>query len=65
MSDKGRALIAFAKLLVALAAGGFLTYMWLDIRGEIDEWYIPYGAGLVVAVMVYVLLTRLSKSGPD
>ncbi|MCX8195438.1 MAG: hypothetical protein N3G22_05045 [Candidatus Micrarchaeota archaeon] len=65
MSDKSRALIAFAKLVVALAAGALLANIWIEARGYADEWYVPYGAGILVAAVIYLLLTRLSKSSAD
>ncbi|MFA4983499.1 MAG: hypothetical protein WC588_04780 [Candidatus Micrarchaeia archaeon] len=60
-SDKMRALIGFAKLAVAAVAGYAIYYVWVEARGGLDEWYIPYAAGTVVAVMVFVLLSKLNK----
>lgn len=65
MSDRGRAVIALAKVIVALVAGGYLGYSWMQLRGDLDEWFVPYIAGLITAVMIYVLLSKLGKSGPD
>jgi len=59
-SDKTRALVAFAKVAVALAAGYALATVWMETRVD-DEIYIPYAAGLVVAVMVFLLLSKLNK----
>jgi prepilin signal peptidase PulO-like enzyme (type II secretory pathway) len=68
-SDKARAAIAFVKVVVALVAGYGISWIWIDTRGFQDEVYVPFApylAGLVVAVMVYLLLTKLSKgSGGD
>lgn len=65
MSDRGRAAVAIAKVLVALLAGGYLGYVWLQIRGPMDEWFVPYVAGLITAVMIYILLSRLGKSSAE
>ena len=65
MSDKSRALVALAKVIVALVAGGYLGYFWMQIRAGLDEWYVPYAAGLITAVMVYLLLSKLGKSSVD
>lgn len=65
MSDRGRAAIAIAKVIVALIAGCYLGYIWMQLRGGLDEWFVPYGAGLITAVMVYVLLSRLGKSSAE
>ena len=64
-SDKMRALVSFAKILVALGVGYAIAYVWNDTRGTIDpEWY-AYVAGLISAVMVFVLLSRLNKGSGD
>jgi len=64
-SDKMRALVSFAKILLALAVGYGIAYVWNDTRGGIDEIWVPYAAGLVSAVMVFVLLSRLNKGSGD
>jgi high-affinity Fe2+/Pb2+ permease len=61
-SDKMRALIGFVKILVALAVGYGIAWVWNDTRGGIDELWVPYGAGLISAVMVFLLLSKLNKS---
>ena len=63
-SDKMRALISFAKILVALGVGYAIAYVWNDTRPG-DETWVPYAAGLVCAVMVFVLLSRLNKGSGD
>ncbi len=67
-SDKTRAAIAFVKLLISLAAGYGIFTVWAETRGY-DDPLIPYGpyvAGVIVVVMVFLLLTKLSKgSGND
>ena len=65
MSDKSRAAIALAKVIVALVAGSYLGYTWMQLRSGLDEWFVPYIAGLITAVMVYMLLSRLGKSSAD
>jgi hypothetical protein len=65
MSDKGRAAIAIAKVIIALVAGGYLGYLWLQLRGAIDEFWVPYVAGLITAFFVYILLIKLGKSSVD
>ena len=64
-SDKTRAVLGFAKVLVALAAGYAIYYVWMMNRPGLDDWYVPYGAGLVAAVMVFVLLSKLNKGSGD
>jgi hypothetical protein len=56
-----RAAIGFAKLLIALAVGYGIAYVWNDTRAGLDEMWVPYAAGLVSAVMVFVLLSKLNK----
>lgn len=60
-SDKTRALIAFAKVVVALAAAYAIYSVWSETRAGLDEWYVPYAAGAVVAVMVFFLLSKFNK----
>ncbi len=67
-SDKTRALLAFVKVLVSLAAGYAISTIWIDTRGFADEVYVPfapYVAGLIVAVMVFLLLSKLNKGSGD
>jgi len=64
-SDKMRAVVSFAKVLVALGAGYAIAYVWNDTRAGIDEIWVPYAAGLISAVMVFVLLSRLNKGSGD
>lgn len=64
-SDKMRALLAFAKLAVAVAVGYGIFYVWTDTRADLDEWYVPYAAWLVTTVMVFVLLSKLNKGSGD
>ncbi|MEM4634095.1 MAG: hypothetical protein QW275_02985 [Candidatus Anstonellaceae archaeon] len=73
-SDKTRAMIAFAKFAIAVGAGYALATIWMDARAGIDPEYeilgnmvpvVPYAAGLVVAVMVFLLLTKMGKTGGD
>jgi hypothetical protein len=64
-SDKMRAAISFAKLLLALAVGYGIAYVWNDTRAGMDDWYVPYAAGLVAAVMVFILLSKLNKGSGD
>ncbi|MFA6328648.1 MAG: hypothetical protein WCY41_04340 [Candidatus Micrarchaeia archaeon] len=64
-SDKMRALISFAKVLVALGVGYAIAYVWNDTRAGLDEMWVPYAAGLISAVMVFVLLSRLNKGSGD
>jgi hypothetical protein len=63
-SDTMKAAVGFAKILVALAVGYAIAYIWNDNRPG-DDFYMPYLAGLVTAVMVFFLLSRLNKGGPD
>lgn len=70
-SDKTKALFAIAKLAVALAVGYGIASIWASTReAYMDEQFIgpvfgvnpvPYAAGLIAAVMVFVLLSKLNK----
>ena len=70
-SDKMRAAVSFAKLLLALAVGYGIYFVWMDNQAYgFDEImfgvpYIAIGAGLVSAIMVLVLLSRLNKGSGD
>ncbi len=64
-SDKTRALLSFVKILVALVAGYAVYTLWSDTRAGLDEYWVPYAAGLVVAAMVFFLLTKMSKGSGD
>lgn len=65
MSDRSRAAVAIAKVILALVAGGFLGYTWMQAREGMDEFWVPYAAGLITAVMIYILLSKLGKSSAD
>ena len=63
-SDKTRALLGFAKLLVAAVAGYGMYYVWMTERGNLENDFIPYApyvAGIVAALMVFLLLSKLNK----
>jgi len=60
-----RALVSFAKILVALAVGYGIAWVWNDTRSGIDEMWVPYGAGLLSAVMVFILLSKLNRGSGD
>jgi succinate dehydrogenase hydrophobic anchor subunit len=62
-SDKTRALLSLVKVIVALAAGYGIYYFWNENRAGLDEYWVPYAAGIVVAAVVFFLLTKMSKSG--
>ena len=64
-SDKMRALISFAKILVALGVGYAIAWVWNDTRAGLDDVWVPYAAGLVAAVMVFILLSKLNKGSGD
>jgi len=64
-SDKMKALAGFGKIVLALAIGYAIAYMWNDTRAGLDEWYVPYAAGAVAAVMVFLLLSKLNKGSGD
>ena len=64
-SDKMRAAVGFAKVLVALGVGYAIAYVWNDTRAGLDPEWVPYAAGLVSAVMIFVLLSRLNKGSGD
>jgi len=64
-SDKTRALLSFAKIGLALVVGYAIAFVWAENRVGMDEWYVPYGAGAICAIMAFVLLTKLNKGSGD
>ena len=59
-----KALISIARILLSLAVGYVIYYFWVTYRATIDEpVYIAIGAGLVSAVMVFLLLSKLKGGG--
>jgi|GEM_PF-886117 len=70
-SNATKAAISFVKIVVALGAGYGIYYFWSETGSQrfFDEsiaGYTPYLAGLIVAMMVFLLLTKMSKgSGGD
>ena len=71
-SDKTRAVLGFAKLLLAIAVGYVIAVVWIANRADADAaWfgdsapYVPYAAGVVAAVMVFILLSKLNKGSGD
>jgi predicted Co/Zn/Cd cation transporter (cation efflux family) len=64
-SDKTRAILGFAKLALALVVGYAIAWVWAENRVGLDEWYVPYAAGAVAAVMVFILLSKLNKGSGD
>ena len=70
-SDKTKALLAIAKVAVALAVGYGIATMWASTRDAyLDEQFVspmfgvnivPYIAGLIAAGMVFLLLSKLNK----
>ena len=69
-SDKTRALMSFVKIVIALVAGYAIFYFWNQtgsgryFDASIAD-YTPYAAGLIVTVMVYFLLSKMSKGSGD
>jgi hypothetical protein len=74
-SDKMRAAVSFAKILVALGIGYAIYYIWGTTRdASLDDAFVPrffdlqpapYLAGIIAAIMVFVLLSRLNKGSGD
>ena len=64
-STKTRAVLGLAKLAVSLVVGYGMASIWASAREGLDEWFVPYAAGAVVAVMVFLLLSKLNKGGGD
>ena len=74
-SDKMRALMAFVKFLVAVAVGYGIYWVWAMNRGaSVDAPFVPfvygydpapYLAGLIAAIMVFVLLSKLNKGSGE
>ncbi|VVC02314.1 Uncharacterised protein [uncultured archaeon] len=72
-SDKTKALLAIAKVGIALAVGYGIATLWASTRDAAsDEIFmgpvfgqnpVPYIAGLIAAGMVFLLLSKLNKGG--
>lgn len=63
MADaKMRALVGIGRFLVAVAAGAAVWWMWTENR-PFDEWYVPIGAGAVVVIFAFLLLSKLKGGG--
>lgn len=61
-SSKFRAAIGIMRVLVGIGLGYMVYSMWSNIRAG-DEWYYPFGAGLVTALMATLLLDKLKGGG--
>jgi len=68
-SDKMKALMYFAKLLVAAAVGYGVYAIWIDVRSEtasitgLDAGMEAIISGIICTVMVFILLSKLNKGG--
>ena len=69
-SNKTKALMGIVKFLIALGFGYAVYYYWASWRintghglmpGETIEW--AYAAGIICAVIVYVMLGKINKGG--
>ncbi|OIO20812.1 hypothetical protein AUJ17_05720 [Candidatus Micrarchaeota archaeon CG1_02_47_40] len=61
MADtKMKALMAIARLVIAAIAGGMVGYLLDQSEWPMD---IVVGGGIISFVMVFLLLTKLNKSG--
>jgi hypothetical protein len=69
-SNKTKALMGIAKIVISLGFGYAVYYFWAAWRiatgkglmpGESIEW--AYAAGIICAVLVYVLLGKINKGG--
>lgn len=61
-STKMRALVGIGRLLLGIGIGIAVGWMWMQER-PMDEWYLPWGAGLLCAVVASVLLDRMKGGG--
>ncbi len=70
MASKTKALLSIAKILISLGFGYAVYYYWASWRintgkglmpGESIEW--AYAAGIICAVIVYVMLGKINKGG--
>lgn len=66
MGDTTRMLIQVARVLVSIGAGVLLALEWSEFRPmDKENWGILAAVALVAMVMVFVLLRKLAKTGPD
>lgn len=56
-----KALAAIARGVVALAVGYVVWWMWATNR-PMDDWYFSIVAGIIVAVILYVMLLKMKAS---
>ncbi len=61
-STKVRALFGILRLLIGIGIGVAVGYFWSSER-TYDEWYVPWGAGLVVAIVASLLLEKMKGGG--
>ncbi|MEM4347970.1 MAG: hypothetical protein QXN37_00140 [Candidatus Anstonellaceae archaeon] len=60
-SDKTKAAIGIAKALLSFVVGYLIWWQWTENVTFFEEEYAPYLAGLIAAVMVFILLSKLNK----
>ncbi|MEM3372879.1 MAG: hypothetical protein QXF76_01540 [Candidatus Anstonellales archaeon] len=53
-----KAWISVLSVILGIVLGAGIVMIWQEFRPD-DEWYFSYGAGLVAAVMVFILLSKL------
>ncbi|MEM4389718.1 MAG: hypothetical protein QXG98_03565 [Candidatus Micrarchaeia archaeon] len=66
MGETTKMLVNVARVLLALCAGILLAWSWYEYRpADRENWGILFAIWLVSTIMVYLLLHKLAKTGPD
>jgi len=66
MGETTKMLINLARVLVAIGAGILLAWSWQEFRpADRENWGVLFFVWLVPTVLIYLLLRKLAKSGPD
>lgn len=58
-----RALMAAVRVIIGLIAGYGVWWVWTEYRGQMDPWYVPVGAGIIVVIFMFFLLYKLKSAG--
>ncbi|MEM3030246.1 MAG: hypothetical protein QXH27_00785 [Candidatus Micrarchaeia archaeon] len=66
MGETTKMLVNAARVLVAIGAGILLAWSWQEYRPmDRENWGMLFVVWLVATIVVYLLLHKLAKTGPD